>query len=188
MTTPIDVTVTYLEMTAPPTAPAKPLSQPSGAPTTALMRVAEPAPHFFLYLYSTVGAAHDWTDMLRLAPDALKSFVCDPKVELYTLYRGGAPAGFFQLDFRVAGGCDLAYFGLFPETVGQGLGPWLLSSAQHEAWRRTREPAIERMTVNTCTLDHPAALKTYQRAGFQPVRRETVQRTPARPPLANSTN
>ena len=26
------------------------------------------------------------------------------------------------------------------------------------------------MTVNTCTADHPRALPTYLRAGFQPVR------------------
>ncbi|MEL7173881.1 MAG: N-acetyltransferase, partial [Pseudomonadota bacterium] len=37
-------------------------------------------------------------------------------------------------------------------------------------WQRS---GVERMTVNTCTLDHPRALGTYQKAGFVPIRRET---------------
>jgi hypothetical protein len=40
------------------------------------------------------------------------------------------------------------------------------------AWERP----IERMTVNTCSLDHPRALATYQKWGFAPVRREQHQR------------
>jgi hypothetical protein len=34
---------------------------------------------------------------------------------------------------------------------------------------------VSEVTINTCTLDHPAALPMYQRFGFQPVRRETRQ-------------
>jgi hypothetical protein len=34
----------------------------------------------------------------------------------------GWPQGFFMLDRREAGICDLAYFGLVPEAVGAGWG------------------------------------------------------------------
>lgn len=164
-------TVTYLEMDGPPAGPPKP--RPVGAPL-ALMRCERPPLHFFLYLYETVGADYDWTDLLRWPRDELAAFVSDPLVELWVLYRHGAPAGFHQLDFREDRVCELAYFGLMPEAVGQGVGPWLLDTALREAWGR----GVATMRVNTCTLDHPAALRTYQRAGFAPVRRE-VKRRPA---------
>ena len=163
-------TVTYLEMPAPPKGPPRPA--PAGGPYV-LIRAQTPPVHYFVYLYSTVGAPYLWTDMLAMPEDELAAFVQDPQVELYTLLRGGAPAGFYQLDFRETGVCDLAYFGLTPETVGIGVGPWLLDAAAREAWSR----GIERMTVNTCTLDHPKALATYQRAGFSPIRREERRRT-----------
>lgn len=50
---------------------------------------------------------------------------------------------------------------------------FLLQTAVHGAWDR---PATRRVTVNTNTLDHPRALRLYQKAGFEPVRRETRSR------------
>lgn len=168
MTETVDYTVTFLEMDAQPTRPSPPT--PAGAPL-ALMRAETPSLHYFLYLYRTVGEGHLWTDLLDWPEENLAAFVGHPQVELTTLFRAGSPAGFYQLDFREEGVCDLAYFGLMPEAVGMRIGPWLLDQAIHAAWAR----GIDRLTVNTCTLDHPAALSMYQRAGFAPVRRE--QRT-----------
>ncbi len=165
-------TVTFLEMTAPPKGPPKPT--PVGE-SLALIRAHRPPVHYFLYLYRTVGGAYDWTDMLKWPKDRLADFVQDPQVELYTLIYAGWPGGFYQLDFREDGVCDIAYFGLMPEVVGVGVGPWLLDQALREAWSR----GVDRVTVNTCTLDHPKALATYQRAGFEPIRREERVRTGA---------
>ena len=61
-----------------------------------------------------------------------------------------------------------------PEAVGQGLGTFLLETAVHTAWEM---PGVARLTVDTNSLDHPRALPLYQKAGFTPVRRETVTRT-----------
>ncbi|MEO1329559.1 MAG: N-acetyltransferase [Pseudomonadota bacterium] len=171
-------TVTFLEMTAPPRRAPPPQPFVPGGGSLALLRAERPPVHFFLYLYATVGAEYEWTDRLREPRDQVAAFVQDPAVELNVLYHAGSPAGFYQLDFREAGVCDLAYFGLMPEAVGLKLGPWLLGTAIHDAWSppestpgRTAAP-IEKLTVNTCTLDHPAALPLYQRMGFNPVRRE----------------
>jgi hypothetical protein len=41
---------------------------------------------------------------------------------MWVAYAKGWPQGFFMLDWREAGICDLAYFGLVPEAVGAGLG------------------------------------------------------------------
>jgi hypothetical protein len=49
------------------------------------------------------------------------------------------------------------------------LGPFLLNCAIDAAW----SGGAKKLTVNTCTLDHPKALGLYQRAGFVPVRQVT---------------
>ena len=82
------------------------------------------------------------------------------------------------LDTRVPATCDLAFFGLVPQAVGRGLSSWLLASAIHMGWDRA---GVTRLTLNTCTLDHPRALALYQRAGFVPVRREDKTRKLTRP-------
>lgn len=158
------VTVTYLEMTAPP-AHDPPL--PVGARIT-LLCADDPPVGYFLYLYRTVGATYQWTDWLERDAAEQAAFVADPAVTLHTMMVEGWPGGFFMLDRRRPGVCDLAYFGLVPEAQGRGLGRWLLGRAIRTAWE---QPEIERVTVNTCTLDHPAALPLYQRMGFVPVRR-----------------
>lgn len=78
-----------------------------------------------------------------------------------------------ELEFRVAGECELAFVGLSPHLAGQGHGRWLLAEAVDLAWR----DGIARVHVHTCSLDHPAALSAYQRAGFIPYKR-AVERFP----------
>ena len=164
----IPVTVTYLEMRQRP--PCRPVPQPPGA-RLALMRAERPTLAFYRYLYEGVGARWHWVDRRRLDDDALLAIILDEAVEIYVLYVGGVPAGFAELDFRKAPAvADLAYFGLMPEFIGRGLGPYLLYWAVNEMWRR--DP--KRVTVNTCTLDHPSALAMYQKAGFRAYDRRQV--------------
>jgi GNAT superfamily N-acetyltransferase len=162
-------TVTYLEMAAPPERP-----WPHLLPDRSMQLISAQTPpvHFFRYLYDMVGRDYHWTDKHDWTDDAIAAFVQHPAVETYVLYLAGNPGGFFMLDFRATPVCDLSYFGLAPEAIGQGFGNWLLGNAVHMAWERP----IERMTVNTCSLDHPRALATYQKWGFAPVRREQHQR------------
>ena len=49
-------------------------------------------------------------------------------------------------------------------------GPFLLREAITMAWSRE----INRLIVQTCTLDHPRALPLYQRFGFSPCGQEEV--------------
>jgi GNAT superfamily N-acetyltransferase len=72
-----------------------------------------------------------------------------------------------ELDFREEGECELAFIGLVPELSGKGHGRWLLGEALRRAWA----PGIRRVHVHTCSLDHPAALSAYRRAGFNPYKR-----------------
>lgn len=166
--TEVEYTITYLEMTARPTyeRPSLPLGPPS-----VLVAADKPPLWYFLDLYRAVGQHLEWVDLLNVDPDELETHIHSPKVQINTLIRTGWPAGFFMLEDK-GDACDLAYFGLVPEAIGLGLGAYLLKTAIHAGW--DREP--RRMTVQTCTLDHPRALGLYQKAGFAPVGQETKTR------------
>ena len=166
----LDYTITYLEMTERPEWPHPPAPSLSGF---ALIRAEDPPPRWFLHLYDSVGADYEWTDWRQKPADDLAAFVGDPNVAIYAAMLKGWTAGFFMLDWRQGDVCDLAYFGLTPEAQGLGLGGWLLRTAILTGWDR---PGVGKMTVNTCTLDHPRALPLYQKTGFEPVRRETARR------------
>ena len=166
----VEVTITYLEMAERPSFPRPPAPT---RPQIALIKAENPPVRWFLHLYRSVGAPYDWTDWMTKEQSELDAFVGSPDTAIYTLMVEGWSGGFFMLDGREAGVTELAYFGLAPEAVGRGLGGFLLKTAVHAAWDW---PKTESVTVNTCTLDHPAALPLYQKHGFQPVRRHTYTR------------
>jgi GNAT superfamily N-acetyltransferase len=167
---PIEYVVTFLEMTARPGYPRPHL--PAG-PASALIAAETPPVWYFLDLYDAVGRDYEWTDQ-HFRPEAeVAAFLHDPAVTLYTFLRAGWPHGFFVLDSRESAACNIAYFGLVPQAIGRGLGIFLLETAVHMAWDR---PGTQRLSVNTNSLDHPRALPLYQKAGFEPVRRETRHR------------
>ena len=100
----------------------------------------------------------------------LAALLAEKGVDVFVLHVGGQPAGYVEFDLRpLPTEIELRYFGLMPQFIGRGLGPWLLDWAIREGWRH----APQRLFVNTCTLDHPRALAMYQRAGFTPFRQET---------------
>jgi GNAT superfamily N-acetyltransferase len=150
--------VTCLEMKVRPILrPARPF--PDGV---RLQRWERPDVAGYRALFRAVG--EDWLWFSRLImPDAeLRAILDDPRVEVYALRRNGADVGILELDFREAGQCELAFFGLTRDVLGQGLGRTLMNEAIERAWSRP----IERFWVHTCTLDSPAALDFYLRSGF----------------------
>ena len=160
------VTVTYLQMTSPARRPVV-----SGwSEGTTVRRAERPTVSFYRYLYDTVGADWDWYERRRLSDDALAAIVHDDAVEVYVLCVRGVPAGYVELDRRVEGEVEIAYFGLVPEYIGRGLGPALLGWALERAWSY----APRRVWLHTCSLDHPKALAVYRRAGFEVYDHEAV--------------
>ncbi|HET7084467.1 MAG TPA: GNAT family N-acetyltransferase [Rhizomicrobium sp.] len=160
----IPMTVTFLEMIAKPVAVPPP--QPRGK--VALLRCEKPPVHFYRYLYDTIGADYYWVDRKKLSPEALAEVIHHPLNPLFVLYMEGNPAGMAELDLRKAGSCNISYFGLMPEVIGKRLGYFFLYHTCINAWLQP----IQRLTINTCTLDHPRALPLYQRLGFRPYNRE----------------
>ena len=153
--------VTFLEMRERPNL-AIPLSP------LRLRRIERPAPAEYRDLFRLVGSPWLWFSRLLLDDAALDAITHDPKVQLYAVEdEAGRPSGMLELDLREAGACELAFIGLVPALAGRGHGRWLLAEALDKAWR----PGVARVHVHTCSLDHPAALPAYRRAGFAPYKR-----------------
>jgi GNAT superfamily N-acetyltransferase len=165
--------VTYLEMH----------QRPDGeTPPSELRLAAIPQPDLDEYrtLFRRVGARWLWFSRLILDDAKLGAIIRDPDVKMFAVEDAeGSRVGLLELDFREAGECELAFIGLVPELAGHGHGRWLLAEAVDRAWRN----GVSRVHVHTCSLDHPAALAAYARAGFTPYKR-AVERFPD-PRLSN---
>lgn len=152
--------VTCLEMREKPRPyAARPMEQP-----LTLTRMEEPDIAAYRALFRAVGQDWLWCSRLLMADDKLRGILESPQVEVYTLSGAHRKLGLLELDFRQKGECELAFFGLVPEAIGQGAGRFLMDEALHRAWAKP----IERLWVHTCTFDHPAAVGFYRRSGFQP--------------------
>jgi len=159
--------VTYLEMRSP-------AEQPVFWSPLALHRVEVPQPQHYRELFRLIGAPWLWFSRLILDEAHLAEIIQHPKVELYSVQdENGREVGMIELDFREPHECELAFIGLVPELSGKGHGRWLLAEAVRRAWRE----GVERVHVHTCSLDHPAALSAYRRAGFTPYKR-AIERFP----------
>ncbi len=167
----VDYRVTFLGMHARP-AYDWPQIPADGVPASLLRAVDMPV-WYFRALYDAVGRDHAWED-LRDAPEAdLAGWLADPAVSLWSLIRGGWPQGFFILDARDAEETEITLLGLVPQAVGRGYGRYLVRTAVLTAWER---PGLQRLAIETCSLDHPRALAVYQQAGFEVTRTEDRNR------------
>jgi GNAT superfamily N-acetyltransferase len=154
--------VTTLEMRQRP--------RPAPLPDSPLRLVywREPDRDRYRSLFRRVGTPWLWFSRLVIGNEALDRIILDPAVEVRAVVdRAGIEVGLLELDFRVAGQCEIGFFALVPELAGAGHGRWLMAHALALGWRA----GIERLWVHTCTLDHPSALGFYRRQGFVPIGR-----------------
>lgn len=157
----IAAVVTSLEM------PQRPAPRPEASNSAlVLQHVARPEPTWYRNLFRSVGENWLWLSRLAMPEAALAAIIHDPLVEIYVLKSGDSDVGMLELDFRVAGECELGFCGLVPAFVGRGAGRWLMNRAIERAWSRP----IRRFWVHTCTFDHQDALAFYVRSGFRPFR------------------
>ena len=149
--------VTYLEMEAPPGAPV-----PDSV--LRLERWASADPDRYRALFRRVGSRWLWFSRLAMDDAELLARLAEVHV---VIGPDGEDAGFIELDYREAGRCTIRFLGLVPELAGRGHGRWLFAETLRRAWA----PGVRKVTVHTCSLDHPAALPAYLRAGFIATRR-----------------
>lgn len=152
--------VTCLEMRAPP--PIKP--EPHSDDALVLQRWPTPDLEEYRALFRRIGEDWLWDSHLSMADDTLRALLDDPRLETYVLRDGPSPVGLLELDFREDGECELLFFGLVKEAIGQGAGRLLMNHAIARAWARP----IRRFWLHTCHFDHPGAIAFYRRSGFTP--------------------
>jgi GNAT superfamily N-acetyltransferase len=165
----MDVTVTYLQMFA---LPDRPVPPPREGLT--VLQAKRPTVRYYRWLYDAVGGPWQWLSRRKLSDAELARLLDDPRDEVQVLHVDGVPAGFAELDCRVEGEIELVQFGLMPEFIGQGLGKYFLRWTVERAW--SYGPL--RLWLHTCSLDHPAAIPNYRKAGFEVYKEEMTVRAP----------
>jgi N-acetylglutamate synthase-like GNAT family acetyltransferase len=151
--------VTCLEMLSKP--PAKDTSLPSGF---SLRRFSSADLATFRALFKAIGENNMWFSRLFMPDEKLAGILDNPQIESYALCKNENPIGLLELNFAEMPNCELAFFGLTPDTIGSGLGRTLMNIAITKVW----EKPISRFWVHTCHFDHPAAVGFYKRSGFTP--------------------
>lgn len=144
--------VTALAMDAPP------IPAPLPPSPLRLRPWPEPDPAAYRHLFRAVGARWLWYSRLVMADAALQAALGEVHV---VEDEAGIAIGLVEFE-RTGPKCRIRFLGLVPELAGRGHGRWLIAAALALAWR----PQVERVDLFTCSLDHPAALPAYLRAGF----------------------
>ena len=160
----VEVVRTYLELRDPNSLRASAFPLPEA-------RVVKRGPfplQDYRRLYRDVGRQWYWRDRLTWSDRELADYLTSPDVSVWELLLGEASAGFFELRREADGSVEIAYFGLAPTFIGQGLGSALLTRAVQEAWAL----GANRVWLHTCTLDSPRALPNYIARGFEPFKTE----------------
>lgn len=154
----VGAVVTYLEMTERPAEAAIPPS-PLRMEAWAYFDAER-----YRALFRRVGGKWLWFSRLRMDDAELREAAAEVHL---VLDEAGRDCGLLELDFRGQGECLIRFLALTPELAGQGHGRWLFAETLVRAWA----PGVTRVAVHTCSLDHPAALPAYLRAGFVAKRR-----------------
>jgi GNAT superfamily N-acetyltransferase len=158
----IAAVVTHLEMRERPALPPDPLGAWS------LRHVERPDLDWFRALYRRIGEEWLWFARLRMSDAELAALIQSPSAEIHALVLDGRDEGLLHLDFSGDGQCELSLFGVTAQLIGSGAGRFLMNRALERAW----SPQISRLSVHTCSFDHPNALAFYQRSGFRAFRRQ----------------
>jgi GNAT superfamily N-acetyltransferase len=156
------VITTHLQMLA--QAPLKGVTLPEGV----TFRQVTPDIDWYRDIFDRVGTPWLWFGRRLLSDEALMDILNDPLVETFTLEKDGSAEALLELDFRLEGTCELAYFGVADTLIGTGAARFLMDRAVERAWSKP----IKRFYVHTCTADSQRAPDFYVRSGFAPFRRE----------------
>lgn len=163
----LDVTVYYLEMLS---SSERTVAAPRDG--LSVLHVKAPSVPYYRFLYDSVGKDYHWLSRRKLTNEQLAAILRKPSNEVHVLHVDGSPAGFAELDREQPDNIELVQFGLMPDFTGQGIGKWFLQWIIDLVW--SHHP--RRFWLHTCSLDHPAALSTYQKAGFNLFKEEAIRR------------
>lgn len=155
--------VTFLEMTQAPPSPLCPKRH-----DVSLQRWQKPDAERYRQLFRDVGEDWIWFGRLAMEVPALQQLLSEPTRENYRPIKDGKSIGTLELNYANPAEPEIAYFGLVPGAIGDGLGKWLMNEAIEMAWSR---PETKRLWLHTCTGDSPQAIRFYKSCGFTPYKR-----------------
>lgn len=153
--------VTYLEMTSRPRAAVL----PSGDWTIECRE--HPSLSWYRDLYRRIGQDWLWFTRLIMTDEQLEPLIRRQGTKIYSLDFEGSSEGLLELSFD-NGSCELVFFGVTEKVRPLKAARHLMAYAMDIAW----STPIKKLSVHTCTMDHPNALPFYIRSGFRPVQRQ----------------
>jgi GNAT superfamily N-acetyltransferase len=126
-------------------------------PQAIIQRAEVPNPEFNRFLYSAVGGEWHWHERLSWTYERWMQWLDRDEQETWVAYVRGTPAGYVELEKQPNGSVEIAYFGLLPQFIGQGLGGQLLTFGIQRGWD---------LSANR------SALRNYQARGLQLFKQE----------------
>jgi ribosomal protein S18 acetylase RimI-like enzyme len=131
----------------------------------------KPTIDFCKFLYKEVGRDFFWRDRLKWRDQEWLDYISNVFFKLYILKKNNNLAGYYELlyDPKIPS-IEIAYFGIFKEFFGKGIGGHLLTDAILTSFNQK----INKVWVHTCTLDHPNALKNYLARGMKVFKTEKI--------------
>lgn len=167
MTSILEITVTCLEMKHPP--PSAGVQPPKGL-NLEIHRLVRPQTSHYRRLYEQVGETWLWWERREMTDGELADVLSENERRVFVLQVDGEEAGFAEILVQNSGRkVQVVYFGLLPAFIGRGIGTWFLMRTVGLCW----ELGPDLVWLHTCTLDHPAALPLYRKAGFVPFKTRT---------------
>jgi RimJ/RimL family protein N-acetyltransferase len=155
----IAAVVTYLEM----------LKCPARAKTSSvrLREIKKPDLNWYRGVFRRAGEHWLWWSRLEMTDAHLSAVLNAPTTAFFIAESGGSEVGIAELDRAEPGQVEIAFFGLYAEALGKGLGCPFMDALLERAWTES----TSRVWVHTCTLDSPIALPFYLKCGFKPYKR-----------------
>ena len=118
-------------------------------------------------IYNEVGRKYNWLGRLNIKDNELKKIIHDSKVEIHIMKKNKKNIGFFELDYRndylKEKEVRIVHFGLIDEYIAKGFGIELMNNAI----TRIYYLGINKIILQTNSLDHDRALPFYEKYGFR---------------------
>jgi len=122
------------------------------------------------FFYKQIGKKHQWVDRLIWQDKNWIEYVSNKNLKTFILQKNNDFVGYFELLFN-KNECEIAYFGILEEFIGNGYGGFLLSEAIRIGFNNAN-----RIWVHTCSLDHPNAIENYKSRGMKVFKTEILKR------------
>ena len=122
------------------------------------------------FFYKQIGKKHQWVDRLIWQDKNWIEYVSNKNLKTFILQKNNDFVGYFELLFN-KNECEIAYFGILEEFIGNGYGGFLLSEAIRIGFKNAN-----RIWVHTCSLDHPNAIENYKSRGMKVFKTEILKR------------